>query len=282
MRNGQQGFSLTELMIVMVIFLVITGTVFGLLNAAQTRYRAELEFLESFQGARLGMEMMVRDIHNAGYPPPYTFAGNLGTPPTPVAYPPGIWTIPNGIPGTPGVAPAILQSRFATGILGVTGAAVDPNCTVNGGATPCTIPSSWDLILELDIDPENVAAPNQVEWVRYALTRAAGAATSTLFRTVSTKVPGANPAAALSNVPFVENVVQNPGAVVAAANPAVFTFDCDPNYIILAGPPPVCTAEHVSAVYITLQVRSVRQDIQTRRFQQITVQGAATRMNPSR
>lgn len=275
MRNGQQGFSLLELMIVMVIFLVITGTVFGLLNAAQTRYRAELEFLESFQAARLGMEMMVRDIHNAGYPPPYTFAGNLGTPPTPAAYPPGIWTEPN-------TAPVALQRRFATGILGVTGGAVDPNCTVNGGATPCTIPSSWDLLLELDIDPENVAVPNQVEWVRYTLTRAAGATTSTLFRTVSTKVPGTNPAAALTNIPFVENVVQNPGAVVGVTNPVVFTFDCDPQYILIAGPPPVCTAEHVSGVYITLQVQSVRQDLQRRRFQQITVQGAATRMNPSR
>lgn len=276
MRNRQQGFSLIEMMLVMVIFLVVTGTVFGLLNSAQTRYRAELEFLESFQGARLGMDMMVRDIHNAGYPPPYTFAGNLGSPPTPPPpYPPGIWTVPSA-------APPALQRRFATGILGITGGVVDPNCTVNGGGTPCAIPNNWDIVLELDIDPENTAAPNQVEWVRYTLTRAAGATTSTLFRTVSTKVPGTNPAAALSNIPFVENIVQNPGAAVLATNPAVFTYDCDPSFILIVGPPPVCTAEHVNGVYITLQVQSVRRDIQTRRFQQITVQGAATRMNPSR
>jgi len=276
----QQGFSLLELMLVMVIFLIVTGAVFGLLNSAQTRYRAEQQFLESFQGARLGVELMVRDIHNAGYPPPYTFAGNLPMPPTPATYPPGTWTVP-------ALAPVALQPRFAVGILGVDAGGVNPNCTVNGGATPCTIPNAWDLILELDTDPEN---PNpdpitgrtpQVEWVRYNLLRTAGAATSTLFRTVRPKIPGTNPAAAQDTIPFVENVVQTPGLALGATNPPLFTYECEPNRVVVAGTQ-ICLAEHVRNVYVSLRVQSTRPDVATGRFRQITVQGAARRLNPSR
>ena len=283
-RNRQQGFSLIELMVVMVIFLIVTGTLFGLLDASQVRYRAEKQLLESFQGARLGMDLMVRDMHNAGYPPAYTFAGNLGTPPTPATYPPGTWTVP-------ALAPADLQRRFAVGILGIGAAGVNPNCTVNGGATPCLIPNAntpWDLILELDIDPENplpdpiTGLTPQVEWVRYTLQRPGGAATSTLFRTVGPKVAGVNPAAQpVSNIPFVENVVQDPAAGVGANNPALFTYECDPKYIVVPGTQ-ICTAEHVKNVYISLQVRSTRGDIRTGQFRQITLQGEASRLNPSR
>lgn len=280
MGDRQQGFSLLELMLVLVIFLVVTGAVFTLLDTAQTRYRAEQQFLESFQGARLGVELMVRDIHNAGYPPPYTFAGNLAKPPTPPAYPAGTWTVPT-------LAAADLQRRFAVGIVGIDASGVNPNCTVNGGANPCTIPNAWDLMLELDIDPENpnpdpVTGLNpQVEWVRYNLLRAAGAPTSILFRTVTPKVPGTNPAAAQDNVPFVENVVQDPTPGAPAPGPPLFTYECDPNQILVPGTQ-ICLAEHVKNVYISLRVQSTRRDIQTGQFRQITVQGAASRLNPSR
>jgi len=282
MKNTRQvGFSLIELMVVLAIFLIVTGTLFSLLDASQVRYRAEQQLLESFQGARLGVELMVRDIHNAGYPPAYTYAGNLGTPPTPATYPAGTWTVP-------ALAPADLQRRFAVDILGIGAAGVDPNCTVNGGATPCLIPNAWDLILELDIDPENplpdpiTGLTPQVEWVRYTLQRPGGVATSTLFRTVGPKVAGANPAATpVSNVPFVENAVQDPGVAVGANNPALFTYECDPKYIFMAGMQ-ICTAEHVKNVYINVRVQSTRADLKTRQFRQITVQGAASRLNPSR
>ncbi len=279
--NRQQGFSLIEMLVVVAIFLIVTGTLFGLLDASQVRYRAEQQLLESFQGARLGLELMTRDIHNAGYPPAYTFAGNLGTPPTPAAYPPGTWTVP-------ALAPADLQRRFAVGILGVDAAGVNPNCTVNGGATPCLIPSAWDLILELDIDPENplpdpiTGLTPQVEWVRYTLQRPAGTATSTLFRTVGPKVAGQNPAARpVSNIPFVENVVQDPGVGLGANNPAVFDYECDPKYIVVPGTQ-ICAAEHVKNVYLSLRVQSTRRDLQTGQFRQITLQGEASRLNPSR
>ena len=112
MNRQQQGFSLLEVMVVMTIFLVVAGAVFELLNVSQQRYRSEQQVLESFQGARLGMDLMVRDIHNAGYPPAYTFPGNLPSPPTPPAYPVGVWTDP--VDADPN-----LRQRFALGIVGV-------------------------------------------------------------------------------------------------------------------------------------------------------------------
>lgn len=274
MRKPERGFSLMELMLVLAIFLVVSGAVFELLNAAQIRYRAEQQFLESFQGARLGVDLIIRDIHNAGYPPPITFPGNFAKPPTPAAYPAGTWTDPL-------LAPAGVQSRFAIGILGVTAAgAVSTTCTVNGGVTPCAIPNAFDLILELDVDPENAAPAPLIEWVRYNLPAPGGAATSTLFRTVRTKVVGGNPTSNPSIVPFVENVVQNSTQAVSATNPAVFTYECDPRQIIPGTN--ACLAEHIKNVYITLRVRSTRADIQTRQFRQITVRGMASRQYPSR
>ena len=269
------GFSLIELMMVLSIFLVVSGAVFQLLNAAQIRYRAEQQFLESFTGARVGVEMIVRDVHNAGYPAPYTYPGNFAQPPTPAAYPAGIWTDPLA-------APAGVQSRFAIGIIGVTaGGAVSTTCTVNGGAAPCAIPSDWDMVLELDVDPENSGAAPTIEWVRYNVTRPGGETTSTLFRTVNAKVVGGNPTLNPSNVPFVEEVVQDPAAAVSVTNPAVFTYECDPAYVI-AGTLNTCIAEHVKNVYIALQVQSTRRDIQTQQFRQITVRGMSSRQYPSR
>ena len=271
----QRGFSLIELMMVLGIFLVISGAVFQLLNVAQIRYRAEQEFLESFTGARLGVEMIVRDIHNAGYPAPYTYPGNFGQPPTPLTYPAGIWTDPLA-------APAGIQSRFALGILGVIGGGlVSTTCTVNGGPIPCRLPNDWNLILELDVDPENSGAAPSIEWVRYSLTRTGGATTSTLFRTVNPKVIGGDTTANPSAVPFVEEVVQDPNAAVGVANPALFTYECDPN-MVLVGTLNVCTASNIKNVYINLQVQSARRDIQTQQFRQITVRGMSSRQYPSR
>ena len=282
MRKRQQGFSLLELMLVLGIFLVVSGAVFELLNVAQLRYRAEQEFLESFQGARLGVDLMVRDIHNAGYPPPNTFPGNFGKPPTPAAYPAGTWT-------NPLLAPAGVQNRFAIGILGVGGGGVmSTTCTVNGGGNLCRIPNAWDLILEEDIDPENNNPAPQIEWVRYSMdgagnnapARPAGAVTSTLHRTIRNKAAGGDPTLNPSVVPFVESIVQNATqAVNVNTNPAVFIYECDPLMLVAPG---VCTAENIKNVYVTLRVQSTRRDLTTQQFRQITVRGLASRNYPSR
>ncbi|MGH8459358.1 MAG: hypothetical protein ACRESV_08405, partial [Nevskiales bacterium] len=84
-----------------------------------------------------------------------------------------------------------------------------------------------------------------------------------------------------SNVPFVEEVVQDPNVAVAATNPAMFTYECDPA-MVLVGTVNTCLAEHVKNIYIALQVQSTRRDIQTQLFRQITVRGMSSRQYPSR
>ncbi len=73
-RQGELGFSLIELLVALGIFLVITGAAFTLLGSSQKRYQTDSQILTSFQEARLGVDQMVRDINDAGYPPP-TFVG---------------------------------------------------------------------------------------------------------------------------------------------------------------------------------------------------------------
>ena len=86
-------------------------------------------------------------------------------------------------------------------------------------------------------------------------------------------------AAAQTLVPLVEDVVQNPTlAVDAANNPPVFTYECDPAKLIGTN----CLAEDIKTVYIALRVQSARMDLDTRRQRRITIQGAASRLNPSR
>ncbi|MCI0356605.1 MAG: type II secretion system GspH family protein, partial [Acidobacteria bacterium] len=95
---AQAGFTLVEVMVVLLIFMIIAGAVFAAISAAQVRYRAEKQFLDSFQGARIGVDLMARDIHNAGYPSPYTYPGNfpkLPAGPTPIDIPdPVPWEVP--------------------------------------------------------------------------------------------------------------------------------------------------------------------------------------------
>src|SRR5258707_5201812 len=68
-----RGFTLVELLVALGIFLVITGAAFTLLGTAQKRYQTESQVLTSFQEALLGLDQIVRDVNDAGYPPPTYF-----------------------------------------------------------------------------------------------------------------------------------------------------------------------------------------------------------------
>src|SRR5258707_3094836 len=70
----QVGFTLVELLVALGIFLVITGAAFTLLGTSQKNYQTESQVLASFQEARLGLDQIVRDVNDAGYPPPTFFA----------------------------------------------------------------------------------------------------------------------------------------------------------------------------------------------------------------
>ena len=267
----ERGFSLIEMLVVVAVFTLVTGAVFGLLDVAQQRYRTESEVLDAFQGARIALDQITRDVHTAGYPPVKSLsagqqAANSASLAYPFAWQPGYNTQP----------------------------ALAAPCQVTTGlaAGTCNIPSQWDLILESDLDPENA---NGAEWIRYSLQN------DTLFRGVATKVVGGDPVAATNGtlVAYVENVMNNASAadiqqirnsypnLFAGGNPVpLFTYrfenkaGCPNQPPVPLAPvpaPPGCIRE----VNITMIVRSANLDIKTRQPRVITLTGLARRINPS-
>jgi prepilin-type N-terminal cleavage/methylation domain-containing protein len=268
---SQRGFSLLEMLVVVAVFTVITGAVFGLLDVAQQRYRTESQVLDAFQGARIALDQMTRDIHTAGYPPVKSLsAAQQATNSALIAYPfawqPGYNTRPAL------AAPCLVSTDLAAGT--------------------CNVPNQWDLILESDIDPENA---NGVEWIRYSLQN------NTLFRGVATKVDGGDPVAATNAalVPYVENVMNNANAADIArinasypntfpgGNPVpmfVYRFEnkggCPnqpPPPLAPVVAPPGCVRE----ISIVMIVQSANVDMRTRQPRVVTLSGLARRINPS-
>lgn len=66
--NTQRGFSLLELMIVIVILMAMMATVFQLVNQSIARSGTEQSKLDMFQESREFMDQLSRDLHEAGYP----------------------------------------------------------------------------------------------------------------------------------------------------------------------------------------------------------------------
>src|ERR1700674_5349313 len=75
-HRPQTGFSLLDMVVGVAIFSILSGAAFGLLAVSQNRQRTESAMLDSFQEARLGLDQIVRDANDAGYPPAmhFTFA----------------------------------------------------------------------------------------------------------------------------------------------------------------------------------------------------------------
>jgi prepilin-type N-terminal cleavage/methylation domain-containing protein len=64
--KGQSGFSLVEMIIAMAVTLVVTGAVYGIMSGGNTAFRREPELTDRQQNARVAMDMIQRDIANAG------------------------------------------------------------------------------------------------------------------------------------------------------------------------------------------------------------------------
>src|SRR6266404_2806157 len=120
----QSGFTLVELLVALGMFLVITGAAFTLLGRSQKHYQTESQVLTSFQEARLGLDQIVRDVNDAGYPPP-TFTDGV---PADSASSPFAWS-----PGYPNTS-----CQIATGGGG--------SCTTATAFN--TSPGDFDLIIE--------------------------------------------------------------------------------------------------------------------------------------
>lgn len=62
----EQGFSLIELMIAMVVTVIVTGAVFQLMNSTQTAFRREPEVADRQQSIRVAMDRIWNDVLRAG------------------------------------------------------------------------------------------------------------------------------------------------------------------------------------------------------------------------
>ncbi len=248
-RITQRGFTLLELMVAVAVFLLIAGAAFALLSLAQQRSRIESQTLDSLQEGRLGLDQIVRDVSAAGYPPKGLFSATPAA--QLVASAPFAWS--PGYPNTP--------------------------CVIGPLGTGCTTPSAFDLIVETDVDPQN---QNGVEWVRYQLQG------TTLFRGVTSKVTGADPAAATQAVllPYVQNVMNNASAaqmaLIQASYPTmfpggaavpVFTYTYD------AAAAPNNTPVNIREVNVTLIVMAAEQDPRTGQPRVVTLTGRGLRIN---
>ena len=256
---SQSGFTLLELLVASASFLAVAGTAFALLGTAQLRFHTDSRVLSAFQEARLGLDQIVRDVNDAGYPPKNHFG--VLPPANFYAVSPIAWS--PSYPGTPCM-------------IGVT----------------CASPGDFDLIVETDIDPQN---SNGLEWVRYQLP----AGTSTLLRGVVSKGIGdpiAATSAAGVMVPYVTNVMNNAGGAQIAAIQAqypsmfpggvpvpVFSYTCETGGATPLSCPAAAgfnTPANILDVEITLIVQAGT-DAQTGRLRLVELHGRGRRLNPN-
>jgi prepilin-type N-terminal cleavage/methylation domain-containing protein len=73
-RRDNSGFSLIELLIVLLLLLIITGAIFQTINLSTERSVTEQTKLDMFQEAREFMDQLSRDLRLAGYPNRRDFA----------------------------------------------------------------------------------------------------------------------------------------------------------------------------------------------------------------
>src|ERR1051325_2404415 len=69
-KSGASGFSLIEVLIVLIILLTLTASIFQMINTSTQRSSTEQTKLDMFQEAREFMDQMSRDMRQAGYPSP--------------------------------------------------------------------------------------------------------------------------------------------------------------------------------------------------------------------
>ncbi len=265
-RNKRQhGFTLIELMVGLGIFLLITGAAFTLLSSSQQRYQTESQVLTSFQEARLGLDQMVRDVDDAGFPPPTYFSSSfpLLSASAPFGWSPG-YTVPT---------PCLIGT---------------------GGGGTCFTPGDFDIIVETNPNPQDPAS--QVEWIRYVLQG------TTLMRGTADKALSADPAVQTSLpgklVPFVQNVVNNtcPPQIpqcqtaypdIFGGGPVpIFSYNCDSS----SPPPPTVSCliagadnspANIREVAITLIVAAPLPDAVTGLPRLVQLNGRGRRINPN-
>jgi len=260
-RRRANGFSLIEMMTALLIFLIISAVAFSLLGIAQKRYQTESEVLNSFQEARLGLDQIVRDVSDAGYPPANQFTFGPSTPPV------------NLYASSPFAWPNYFTSSCSIGT--------------------CSTPNDFDLIIETQVAGQS-CANSGVSWLRYQLVG------TTLYRGVTCKSssstdPDSETLGSL--VPYVQNVMNNasasqigqfqtyyPSLFPGGAPVPIFTYTCDtaggPQSCVLASPSDN-SPMNIRAVGVTLIISAPVPDAQTGAPRLVELNGRGSRVNPS-
>jgi len=259
----QRGFTLVELLVALGIFLVVTGAAFSLLGSSQKHSQTESQVLASFQEARLGLDQIVRDVNDAGYPPPNFFQSAYpnSSASAPFAWSPG-YTVP-----TP--------CQIGTG----------------GGGT-CITPGDFDIIIETNPNPRDTGS--QVQWIRYQLQG------TTLMRGMAPKATSHDPAidtsAAGLLAPFVQNVVNNaspaqiaqyqisyPGMFPGGVPAPIFSYTCDSGPLTVPCPPAgsANAPANIREVIVTLIVAAPAPDATTGVPRIVQLTGRGRRVNPN-
>lgn len=65
-RSDASGFSLVELTVALVVTLIVTGAIYGLLAGGQSAFRREPELADRQQQVRVAMDLIMKDVGNAG------------------------------------------------------------------------------------------------------------------------------------------------------------------------------------------------------------------------
>lgn len=66
--SRQQGFTLVELLMVVLLLSIIVGAIFSQIERAQVRYKVEDQKVDLTQQEREFIDQFTRDLHQAGYP----------------------------------------------------------------------------------------------------------------------------------------------------------------------------------------------------------------------
>jgi Tfp pilus assembly protein PilW len=245
-KRKDSGFTLLELMVATVLFIIITGMVFAVVIATQTRYKSEKEYMSAFQQANVAIDQIVRDIHGAGFPAKIVFNTSVQGSNTNSAK----WALP-----------VAWWPNYPTS-----------SCVIG---TTCTTPGSWDLILE-----EDLADGNGVVWIRYQLSG------NVLKRAQTPKTTGDPKTVTDGLLqPYLENVMNNASAsdiaTITASYPGtfpggnpvpVFSF---PQYQGATQAPP-----NIHNINVALIVMAPGKDLQTQRVRVATFTAQASTVNP--
>jgi len=75
-HSRQSGFTLIEMLLVVLLLSIVVGAVFSQIDRAQVRYRVEDQKVDLTQQEREFIDQFTRDLHQAGYPSAPMYGGS--------------------------------------------------------------------------------------------------------------------------------------------------------------------------------------------------------------